>query len=155
MGASCRQALAVHGYHAELPSGAKAFIHPEQYEAVQEATESQQLRPWHVLVAKEFEGVVTETVKSLPSRSQVRERQRSAIQYINRYCEHCAQADPKFKCSHCEGTWYCSKVCQRRDWRFHKAQNATGFELPIVVKHTFIHLEIPTSLCSSASASGC
>lgn len=38
-----------------------------------------------------------------------------------RYCIMCRQSDPISLCSGCKGVWYCGKMCQRRDWRCHKA----------------------------------
>jgi len=39
-------------------------------------------------------------------------------QFIN--CDSCSQANPRMLCSHCHLAHYCSRECQRKDWKEHK-----------------------------------
>lgn len=148
---ACRQALAMENLSFKLEGGAKIFVKPAYYEAVIKALEGKELKPWLVIVAAEFEQAVGQAVASLPSRMQVRQKKRSmvAVAVSDRHCEHCGKDCPRFKCTHCSSTWYCSQDCQRRDWKFHKA--AGGDLLPVVVKRTFLHLDVPSSLRSEPS----
>lgn len=38
----------------------------------------------------------------------------------NRRCNFCNMPDPQFKCVKCKTTFYCSKECQKADWKKHK-----------------------------------
>eukprot|EP00928_Gymnodinium_smaydae_P031600 TRINITY_DN23148_c0_g3_i1.p1 TRINITY_DN23148_c0_g3~~TRINITY_DN23148_c0_g3_i1.p1 ORF type:complete len:414 (+),score=37.38 TRINITY_DN23148_c0_g3_i1:71-1243(+) len=56
--AACRLALTQEEYEPLLPSGAKVFVFPDQYEAVVAAIGSYDLKPRHVVVSHEFEANV-------------------------------------------------------------------------------------------------
>merc|ERR1719247_3270226 len=63
--ADCIQALQSHGFHVELQSGAKVFVHPEHYEATLEAIRlgGWTLFPNHVVTEVHLEEVVLGIVK--------------------------------------------------------------------------------------------
>ena len=75
---SCRKALRATGRSVELPSGAKMFVHAQQAELVIECLGAQgwDLKPRHVIVDKDFEDVVLQAVKAIPSREGVRPKSR-------------------------------------------------------------------------------
>lgn len=35
-------------------------------------------------------------------------------------CQVCQNLNPKFQCKNCKSTKYCSKECQKVDWKYHK-----------------------------------
>lgn len=38
----------------------------------------------------------------------------------NRKCLFCDNPDPQYKCARCKTAYYCSKECQKADWKLHK-----------------------------------
>ncbi|RNA30194.1 ectomycorrhiza-upregulated zf-MYND domain-containing [Brachionus plicatilis] len=39
---------------------------------------------------------------------------------IHEPCKACAQENARFRCGNCKSIWYCSKECQKTDWKNHK-----------------------------------
>jgi len=78
-----RAALAEAGHSWQLPSGAKVFVHPEDFSAVRASLAARSLRPHHVVVSQAFEPLVREALARLPSRLHVDDLQ----------AEHIALAD--------------------------------------------------------------
>ena len=37
-----------------------------------------------------------------------------------RECSNCTKLDSNYKCSKCKKVFYCSKKCQKEDWKSHK-----------------------------------
>lgn len=77
-----RDALAVHGFPFELPSMAKAFVPPEMFEAVMEATRIHlgfDLLPRHVLVTTDLEDTVLAVLKQNKSKEKVRCKGRGTL----------------------------------------------------------------------------
>lgn len=154
---ACRDALAAAGLSPEHHTGAKIFVKPEQYESVIDALEGSAegwpLKPWHVVVSEEFEGAVDKAVKSLPSKAQVREKQRSVVP--SGPCAACGKTDPRFACQRCHLARYCSKACQQQNWREHKKlcmpaqEDVDDSGMPVVLKRTFLEVPLKTSLRSS------
>ena len=35
-------------------------------------------------------------------------------------CKECSKIGRLFKCSRCKDVYYCSKECQKKDWKLHK-----------------------------------
>ena len=60
------------GFSAELPSGAKLFVHPEQVQLVMEATADWVLRPRHVIVSADYEEAVLQALCVLPRKLGVK-----------------------------------------------------------------------------------
>merc|ERR1712224_1089672 len=68
------------GKHFELPSGAKAFVRPEQYDAARKEAELRRgLTPQHVLVSQDYEKLVTEVIQCLPCKSKVRVQAKAKV----------------------------------------------------------------------------
>lgn len=87
-----------------------------------------------------------EAVRSIPSRAQVRQKQKSAVPVAVPRCGHCAAKRPTFRCTHCGDVWYCSKACQKQDWPLHKLPT------PTVMRRTFVHIELSSSMRSAPSS---
>lgn len=152
----CRSALAAQGFACEQPSGACVFVAPDEFESVREEIENRDLKPFHVVVSREYEQAVMDAVASLPSKAQVREKQRTTSA-IAATCATCQAEKPRFTCQRCHGAWYCSRKCQQQDWRRHKAVCSAPEvdlegEFPIVVKRTFLEVTVRNSLRSSPSS---
>ena len=39
---------------------------------------------------------------------------------LSQYCKCCKKVEVNFQCSQCKSAKYCSRKCQRRDWKHHK-----------------------------------
>ena len=57
--------------------------------------------------------------------------ERSVEQSSARRCARCRSTETAatLKCSRCRSAWYCSRSCQRSDWKAHKATCEPGLEL--------------------------
>lgn len=78
----CRQMMEDEGYAVNLPSGAKVFVHPGQYQDVTTALEGMALRPYHVVVSQSLEHLVQESLQQVPRQSKVKVKARSAVQLV-------------------------------------------------------------------------
>lgn len=154
----CRDLLSKHGLAPELPCGAKVFVRPEHFGAVLAALEGHDLKPWHVVAEEVFQEAVMASVRGLPSREQVREKSRSSLK-VPPSCSGCRAAGAGLRCGHCRKAFYCSRKCQATHYSQHRAACTSGsdtpatpfwsaFDTPIVVKHTYIHVVVPSSLRS-------
>jgi hypothetical protein len=81
---SCRDALAEAGHEWNLPSGAKIFVQPWQYQQTIDALEQgewpvHKLRPYHVVAAENLLPIVEESLSGVPCRQGARVKKRSAI----------------------------------------------------------------------------
>merc|ERR1712187_243977 len=74
-----RKALAKAGINPKLECGAKFFGRPRQYLPTMQAVANMELKPWHVIVSSDIEGVVKATIDTLPSRLQVRVRDEEVL----------------------------------------------------------------------------
>jgi hypothetical protein len=149
--AACRAALVERGFHPELPSGAKVFTDPSDFEFVLDALQNRDLKPWHVIVSGEFLDAVRSAVLSLRSKEQVRQKLDSREVASRRSCEHCGISNPRFICQRCRMAHYCSKECQKIDYKKHVKVCGIPSEAPISFTRTFLHVELPTG-CSGRSA---
>eukprot|EP00933_Yihiella_yeosuensis_P070128 TRINITY_DN7764_c0_g1_i1.p1 TRINITY_DN7764_c0_g1~~TRINITY_DN7764_c0_g1_i1.p1 ORF type:complete len:591 (-),score=94.32 TRINITY_DN7764_c0_g1_i1:217-1989(-) len=154
---ACRDSLAARGYSCEQPSGAKIFVLPEQFEAVIAAIADQDLKPWHVIVSDEFEKLVVQAVKKLPSSEQVKEKHRKAV--VSGPCNSCGAERPRFICKRCNLVRYCSRACQQQDWRVHKLSCTSScydmegdLDSLVVVKRTFLEIKLKNSLRSTPAS---
>jgi len=77
----CHTSLREKGFDPDLPSGAKVFVNPNQFQPLMHAldTESWELKPRHVLVSDDFEEEVLAAVESLRSNDRVKQKQRSTV----------------------------------------------------------------------------
>merc|ERR1711920_1087923 len=57
-----------------LSSGARVFVHPDQYDKVLGALSLHKLRPHHVVVSEAFLPLVCEDIGALPSKANIEER---------------------------------------------------------------------------------
>ena len=71
--AHVRNALAKHGHPVELPSGAKMFVRPEQYQSVLATVEDMDLKPRHIVVAQELHDLVSSVISTV-KRTNVKRR---------------------------------------------------------------------------------
>jgi len=63
--AECRDALSREDYSWKLKSGANIFVQPEHYKSVVAALKGRQLKPRHVIIAKEFEHSLNEALRDI------------------------------------------------------------------------------------------
>jgi len=71
--ANVRDALESNGHRVELPSGAKIFVRPEQYQSVVTAIEDMDLKPRHIIVSVEFDNLVNAVIGAV-KRTTVKRR---------------------------------------------------------------------------------
>ncbi|CAE8583743.1 unnamed protein product [Polarella glacialis] len=119
-----RKALGQRGFAVVLPSKAKAFVHPENYEAVLEAIVRDKLVLYadHVLVEPELENVVKEVLKGI---AQPKAGTRALIE-LSGACSGAQEQQPT------PGT----------------AGASSSSNLPLTTERTFIHFKVPSSLIS-------
>lgn len=115
----CRQSLEDEGYAVNLPSGAKVFVHPEQYQDVTTALEGMTLRPYHVVVSQGLEHLVQESLQHIPRQSKVKVKARSAVQLG----ESLAAREQTRTDDECEGSL---------------SQRLYSYELDLVERRTFL-----------------
>lgn len=81
---ACRDALTAEHRHFILPdSGTKVFIKPEQWQVVMTHIQGRELRPYHVIVAEEYEHLVTECLKTIPFRRRPKLKPRIGRMYLS------------------------------------------------------------------------
>jgi len=151
--ADYRQAMRNCGLSPELPSGAKIFVKPEHFEMVLAAVRRAEvvLKPWHVIVSIDFEDSVVATVSSLASREQVKQKVTYPV-LCPPVCDNCLAQNPRYACLECGEAQYCSHECQKKHFHIHSRQCQSDNEALSIVKSTFIHVEIPSSLRSAPSS---
>eukprot|EP00930_Biecheleria_cincta_P057718 TRINITY_DN43601_c0_g1_i1.p1 TRINITY_DN43601_c0_g1~~TRINITY_DN43601_c0_g1_i1.p1 ORF type:complete len:492 (+),score=59.30 TRINITY_DN43601_c0_g1_i1:58-1476(+) len=77
---TCREDLEAAGKNCMLRSGAKAFVHPWQYDAAMAAVDMRQgLTPQHVLVSQDLEETVMKVIQRIPCTAKVRVRSRTTV----------------------------------------------------------------------------
>eukprot|EP00931_Biecheleriopsis_adriatica_P060872 TRINITY_DN36566_c0_g1_i1.p1 TRINITY_DN36566_c0_g1~~TRINITY_DN36566_c0_g1_i1.p1 ORF type:complete len:751 (-),score=105.40 TRINITY_DN36566_c0_g1_i1:54-2306(-) len=153
---ACRQALFESGFSPELASGAKMFVSPELFEPVLRAIRGRDFKSSHVLVSDDFCDSVTAAIRSLPSRAQVHEKSRTPLPVFESACLHCgARAhDRPITCFQCHRATYCSRACQQSDWKQHAVMCTSALpDIPLLVKWTFLSVEVPSSLWSGKASS--
>ncbi|CAE8588052.1 unnamed protein product, partial [Polarella glacialis] len=126
-----RKALEKQGFDVVLPSKAKAFVHPENYEAVLEAIARDKLVLYadHVLVEPELENIVKDVVKGI---AKPKVETRALIELSG--ASSGAQAEKEHQPT--AGT-----------------ADADAFSLlnwPLEVERTFIHFKVPSSLFTAS-----
>lgn len=67
-----RNETAKNGQSCLLDSGARIFVHPEEYDGALAAASSHVLRPHHVIVSEAFKGLVEDDISALPKKEKVR-----------------------------------------------------------------------------------
>ncbi|CAE8737343.1 unnamed protein product [Polarella glacialis] len=122
-----RKALDKQGFDVVLPSKAKAFVHPENYEAVLEAIARDKLVLYadHVLVEPELENMVKDVVKGI---AKPKAETRAFIELSG--ASSGAQAEKEHQPT--AGTAD-ADVSSLLNW-------------PLEVERTFIHFKVPSSL---------
>ena len=51
------------------------------------------------------------------------------------FCKVCQKAENLKKCSRCQETVYCSKICQQQDWASHKPECNAEFKVTVSLSH--------------------
>merc|ERR1712043_42050 len=133
--AECNRKLLEHGKNANTPSGAKVFADPEDYDFVIEAVQDH-LKPYHVVVVPQFLDAAKDAVSSMRSKLQVRPKNETQATITRSTCQTCGMSQPRFICSKCKKTSYCSERCQRADLGKHR-KNCRPFGEEWEVQHTF------------------
>lgn len=128
-------------------------MHPGHFEAVLAAVKRAEvvLKPWHVIVSEDYEDLVMAAVSALPSREQVKKKASHPIM-CPAVCGNCLAPNPRFACSSCRDVRYCSRACQRNHFQVHARECQCSNEECSIVKSTFIHVEIPSSIRSAPSS---
>ena len=52
-----------------------------------------------------------------PTKSKIGE---PLVAHNNNICKNCENPGVTLRCSVCKNTFYCDKICQKRDWKIHK-----------------------------------
>lgn len=69
----------------------------------------------------------TQQLKKLLAKTQQLQHQQQAQALLNapsasKVCSYAGcEQDGTLRCSRCKRSWYCSQACQKKDWKFHKA----------------------------------
>jgi len=151
--APCREALEAHGFDTVLPSKAKAFLHPHHYGAVMDAIarDNLTLRIDNVIVEPEFE----EPVIAVLSRvSKPKKGTRRIIQFKS---SDSIQDDPyaigeeDFEEPRSEGDEQENETGQSSSVQ--SGSKSCAFRGSPLVKRTFIHFPVPSSLLDSRASS--
>lgn len=71
--ADVRDALLRNGHKVELPSGAKIFVRPEQYESVIATIEDMDLKPRHIVVSQHLDNLVSGIISKI-KRTTIKRR---------------------------------------------------------------------------------
>lgn len=139
----------------ELPSGAKIFVRPEHYDPVVEQlrVDNWDLKKYHVVVSEEHEATVMRAVASLPSKEQIRRKDRVALAVPNSPSQEAAGSandDAGVESLESDDGGSAPVV---------EALDSEGDEdpsmgsLPVVlVQRTFIHVPLPSSIYSGPSS---
>merc|ERR1712048_121965 len=150
--AACRDALAKHCLEPLQPCGATVFTDPEDFTLVLDALQDLDLKPWHVVVSSAYLDAVQAAVGRLRSREQVRQKSNSTVDVPKQTCQTCGNPRPRFACGRCHTTHYCSRECQRADYKQHVTKCAIVPEVPVIVSKTFLDIKLPSSMQSRRSA---
>lgn len=75
----CREGLEQRGFSFELPSGAKVALQPYEYQFALRLVENYHLGKQHVIVSAVFDLPLQQVIAQLPSRANVRERDRKVL----------------------------------------------------------------------------
>eukprot|EP00930_Biecheleria_cincta_P083691 TRINITY_DN73219_c0_g1_i1.p1 TRINITY_DN73219_c0_g1~~TRINITY_DN73219_c0_g1_i1.p1 ORF type:complete len:373 (+),score=57.85 TRINITY_DN73219_c0_g1_i1:1241-2359(+) len=140
----CRCKLQRMGLAAELESGARIFVAMDQYAPVLRAIEEggYQLRPRHVIAQQHFLSAVTEAVESLKGMQQVHEKRTKRRLLLALDSAEAGNSSENVEEDNLDEEAYQEE----------KEDTALA-ELPVLlVKNTFIHMPIPSSLGSEPSS---
>jgi hypothetical protein len=148
---NCNRKLLEHGKNADMSSGAKVFADPEDFDFIIDALQDH-LRPYHVVVAPQFLDSAKDAVSSIRSKLQVRQKNEMQVEITKSFCQVCGMSQPKFVCSQCKQTSYCSEKCQKADFGKHRKICRDPFGEEWEVQHTFVDMKLPSSLRSEKSA---
>jgi len=105
----CRDAMGLAGLSTELETGTKIFCKPGLYSAARKAIQrfEEDLRPYHVIVTKEFRPLVMQIVKAFPRSLKVKCKEEAVIARVGHSDEwvplssvdaplnECKEAEPK------------------------------------------------------------
>lgn len=132
--ADCIASLRTQGFAVQRESGLKVFVPPELYNLAVAALElhgEERLRSRHILASDEFVEIVRAVLAKLPSKQQVKQKAVTSL-------ECSLQADQ-------EETMPVAEVSKNGD-------DDAEEDGPVEIKHTFLHIRIPSSLYSDSSA---
>eukprot|EP00928_Gymnodinium_smaydae_P081218 TRINITY_DN64771_c0_g1_i1.p1 TRINITY_DN64771_c0_g1~~TRINITY_DN64771_c0_g1_i1.p1 ORF type:complete len:615 (+),score=50.05 TRINITY_DN64771_c0_g1_i1:70-1914(+) len=118
----CQHVMKEAGFACKLESGTRLYLLPEQYDGTRRAIADLNLQSRHVVTSARFVLAVTDAIAGIHSREQVKEKKRQRL--------HVEQ-----------------EVANTSD-----TQNEFDFDVPRLIKNTFIHIPLPTSLCSMSSS---
>lgn len=139
----CHALLIDNGYDTELPSGAKIFVSPDQFQPVMQtlSAECWELKPRHIIVNDDFEEAVVQTVNSLRSSDRIKQKTRAVLE-LGKDLDH-AQASTEPSVDFDESTGEgAATACPQR------SVGADLEAVPFIVKRTFIHIPVQSSLWS-------
>lgn len=129
---TCIADLQARGFFVRLDSGVKLFVEPELYEAAIAALEPHkgELRSRHIVASEKYVGIVRATLAKIPRKEKVKEKSSSSLT-----CRQVAREMPPAKVGEAD-------AAQALD-----EQEA----FPVLVKNTFLHITVPSSLLSELS----
>mmetsp|Transcript_115812 Transcript_115812/g.212869 ORF Transcript_115812/g.212869 Transcript_115812/m.212869 type:complete len:244 (-) Transcript_115812:238-969(-) len=156
----CRLELSAHGFSPKHSTGAHIFVRPELFEAVSEAANARasQLHARHVLVAVEFEELLSKAVGKLPSRLQVRVKNRQVTSLSGNAQHEQGEGGEPDEDSLSEVDMV--EPQPDKTWPHEDPQTAKQDphayqsleQVPYVVKRTFITVPVKSSIYSGSSS---
>lgn len=173
--ADLRDALGARHSDVELKSGAKLFVRPCQYEAVVRAVRDMDLKPRHIIVAVDYEALVTGVIKGVGQQAGVKQKDiltinlpslrvdvseassdttsvlsaHSAIPQLAEIPSMPVQVPEVSNAMATEAADISSSMSESH------AKRTKGAEVPVLIEisRTFIHVRLPSSLLSGSSSS--
>mmetsp|Transcript_55096 Transcript_55096/g.98305 ORF Transcript_55096/g.98305 Transcript_55096/m.98305 type:complete len:679 (+) Transcript_55096:45-2081(+) len=151
---ACTQCLETASLPSQLESGARIFVGPGIFHAALDAIarEGWDLQKRHVVVAQEFEDVVMLAIAKLPSRAQVRLKGRQTAATLHGAAETAAGSSQGDQNQEPAGTSGDAEPQHARTQRNDTQDDEQVEEMyPRLVKRTFIHIPVESSMCSGPS----
>jgi len=131
--AKCWAELRANGHVVQLDSGARVFVEPELYEVVMGALQLHEgeLQSRHVVASQRYAEVVRATLAKIPRKLKVKEKGATSL----------TQTD---------------EAKEAGEWRLARSSEAEPAEadeddFPILMKNSFLHIPLPSSLFSDLS----
>lgn len=158
--ADIRDALGSAGHSWNTSSGAKMFVGPEKVGLVLDELKAQkwELKPWHVVVEADKEDLVRtvleKAVKTVPKKERgMCKVKRRHVLALHDLALHDDRSSPNVL-SEKSTAWmpasFFVHYCRERDCTH--AAHSLPVRPPMLVKRTFIHVKVPTSLHDGSSS---
>lgn len=119
---NCHDTIKSHGLRCKLESGTRLYVMPDQLSETLRAVADLKLQSRHVVASDRFAQEVVQAIASIKDSEQVREKKRQRVHFAE---ELSKEPENDFN---------------------------SGDEIPLLISKTFIHIPLPSSLCSAPSS---